>query len=50
MVERSPNTRSTDDTFKDYLALRCIVWVNQGDQSPSPPGIYRFRANPEELR
>jgi hypothetical protein len=25
-----------------FLAPRCLVWVDLGDQSPKPPGIFRF--------
>ncbi len=29
------------------VAPRCFVWVTLGDQSPKPPGIYRFEASPK---
>lgn len=33
--------RATDEE-SNSVAPRCLVWVVPGDQSPGPPGIFRF--------
>ena len=42
------NGNTEEQMKRRYLALRCFVWVALGDQSPKPPGIYRFEASPKE--
>ena len=36
------SVEGANDKGIDLLAPRCFVWVNLGDLSPKPPGIYRF--------
>ena len=45
---RLPQTVQRGSAFPPISpALRCLVWVALlGDQSPNPPGVYRFEASP----